>query len=171
MTEQEAKRLEAIERVLTDSINRLEAGGASLVDDHTQTLLAAYDEGVKAGEAKGGYRAGFEAGQAAASKTIAESLASVIALRAIVDQCRAAGFIDEAGNVRKSCVRPISEYHEDFGIVAWWKNDFCEMHEDPYIGSPLDLGWPVGEYEWWSELPDFRPMIEAAAAARKAVKP
>ena len=133
--------------------------------------MLAYDDGVKAGEEKGGYRAGFEAGQASADTTIAESLASIIALRESVDQCRAAGFIDDAGNVRKSCVRPISEYHEDFGIVAWWKNDFCEMHEDPYIGSPLDLGWPVGEYEWWSELPDFRPMIEAAEAARKAVKP
>ena len=84
MTEQEAKRLEAIERVLTDSINRLEAGGASLVDDHTQTLLAAYDEGVKVGESKGGYRAGFAAGQAAASKTIAELQAEVAAIKAAV---------------------------------------------------------------------------------------
>lgn len=101
MTEQEAKRLEAIERVLTASINRLEAGGASVVDNNLQELFSAYDEGVKSGEAKGGYRAGFDAGQAATSKTIAELQAHVAALRTTVDQCRAAGFIDDAGNVRK----------------------------------------------------------------------
>ena len=126
MTEQEAKRLEAIERVLTDSINRLEAGGASLVDDHTQTLLAAYDEGVKAGEAKGGYRAGFAAGLASANKTIAESLASIIALREIVDQCRAAGFINDAGNVRKVLgALPVTEDGCVVGACAevWPKND------------------------------------------------
>ena len=67
----------------------------------SDAILDAYARGVKAGEAKGGYRAGFEAGQASASKTIAELQAHVAALKATVDQCRAAGFIDDAGNVRK----------------------------------------------------------------------
>lgn len=102
MTEQEnAKRLEAIERVLTASINRLEAGSTSAIDNHMQELFSAYDEGVKSGEANGGYRDGFAAGLASANKTIAESLASIIALREIVDQCRASGFVDTAGNVRQ----------------------------------------------------------------------
>ena len=128
MTEQEAKRLEAIERVLTDSINRLAAGGTSDIDSRIQELFAAYDEGVKAGEARG---------RAGANKTVAESLASVIALRAIVDQCRAAGFINDAGNVRK-----VLEHAEYVGGVTW--------------------GLKPGQ----SML-----ILEAAEAARKAVKP
>ena len=128
MTEQEAKRLEAIERVLTDSINRLAAGGTSDIDSRIQELFAAYDEGVKAGEARG---------RAGANKTVAESLASVIALRAIVDQCRAAGFINDAGNVRK-----VLEHAEYVDGVTW--------------------GLKPGQ----SML-----ILEAANAARKAVKP
>ena len=165
MTEQEAKRLEAIERVLTDSINRLEAGGASLVDDHTQTLLAAYDEGVKAGEAKGGYRAGFAAGLASANKTIAESLASIIALREIVDQCRAAGFIDDAGNVRKVLgTLPLTAD----GMVA---GAGCELWADFNafgMDAPLQCLGPCLPCIPMTRLYGSR---EAAEAARKAVKP
>ena len=167
MEQEKANRLEAVERVLTASINRLEAGATSDIDNRMQELFSAYDEGVKAGEAKGGYRAGFAAGQAATSKTIAGLQAEVAALgkpseaseissvscslcgglcvefvvpndvwnqvvrvdgkesdkeylcwscfidcvsrfvrehaalKATVDKCRAAGFIDDAGNVRK----------------------------------------------------------------------
>ena len=36
--------------------------------------------------------------------------------------------------------RPISEYHEDYGPVLWWK---FPVDEPPYIGSPLDLGQTV----------------------------
>ena len=129
MTEQEqANRLKAIDRVLTASINRLAAGGTSDIDSRIQELFAAYDEGVKAGEARG---------RAGANKTVAESLASVIALRAIVDQCRAAGFINDAGAVRKVLER--TEYVDG---VTW--------------------GLKPGE----SML-----ILEAANAARKAVKP
>lgn len=78
MTEQEAK-LSAI-RIVKGLIGDLmDHDTAECVKENiANSLLAAHASGVKAGEAKGGYRAGFEAGQAAASKTIAESLASVI---------------------------------------------------------------------------------------------
>ena len=156
MTEQEAKRLEAIERVLTDSINRLAAGGTSDIDSRIQELFAAYDEGVKAGEARG---------RAGANKTVAESLASVIALRAIVDQCRAAGFIDDAGNVRKVLgTLPLTAD----GMVA---GAGCELWADFNafgMDAPLQCLGPCLPCIPMTRLYGSR---EAANAARKAVKP
>jgi hypothetical protein len=35
---------------------------------------------------------------------------------------------------------PISEYHEDYGPVLWWK---FPITEPPYVGMPLDQGQPV----------------------------
>lgn len=36
--------------------------------------------------------------------------------------------------------RPRSEWHEDIGDVLWWK---FPVTEAPYVGSPLDIGFPV----------------------------
>ena len=157
MTEQEqANRLKAIDRVLTASINRLAAGGTSDIDSRIQELFAAYDEGVKAGEARG---------RAGANKTVAESLASVIALRAIVDQCRAAGFIDDAGNVRKVLgTLPLTAD----GMVA---GAGCELWADFNafgMDAPLQCLGPCLPCIPMTRLYGSR---EAAEAARKAVKP
>ena len=108
MTEQEAKDAAKALRVTLESTFRY--GPCQVMDPHDGsverwvedvlriTIIGVHAAGVKAGEAKGGYRAGFDAGQDAASKTIAELQAKVAALKATVDQCRAAGFIDDAGN-------------------------------------------------------------------------
>lgn len=36
--------------------------------------------------------------------------------------------------------RPLAEWHEDIGPVLWWR---FPLEEPPYVGSPLDLGYPV----------------------------
>lgn len=37
-------------------------------------------------------------------------------------------------------LRSASEWHEDMGAVLWWK---LPIEEPPYVGSPLDLGYPA----------------------------
>ena len=34
---------------------------------------------------------------------------------------------------------PLSEWHEEFGNVLWWK---FPVDEPPYVGTPLDNNWP-----------------------------
>ena len=36
--------------------------------------------------------------------------------------------------------RPEAEWHEDIGPVLWWR---FPIDEPPYVGTPLDLGYPV----------------------------
>lgn len=36
--------------------------------------------------------------------------------------------------------RPLAEWDESMGDVLWWK---FPITEPPYVGSPLDLGYPV----------------------------
>ena len=36
--------------------------------------------------------------------------------------------------------RTLAEWHEDDGPVLWWK---FPLSEPPYVGSPLDTGFPV----------------------------
>lgn len=36
--------------------------------------------------------------------------------------------------------RPIAEYHEDMGVVLWWK---FPIVEPPYVGTPNNLGFEV----------------------------
>jgi hypothetical protein len=67
--------------------------------------------------------------------------------------------------------RHISEWHEDYGPVLWWK---LPVTEPPYVGTPNDLGqtvevtiraygvdklvrcqvggWP-GYHEYWTPIP------------------
>lgn len=65
--------------------------------------------------------------------------------------------------------RPLSEWHEDDGAVLWWK---FPIEEPPYVGTPLDLGYPIeihlhgqeptricvygwpGYHTHWTPLPD-----------------
>lgn len=37
-------------------------------------------------------------------------------------------------------LRPIAEWHEDFGPVLWWR---LPIDEPPYVGTPLDMGREV----------------------------
>lgn len=47
--------------------------------------------------------------------------------------------------------RPISEYHEDMGPVLWWR---FPIDEPPYVGSPLDLGFPIEmTIDWQGGVP------------------
>lgn len=162
MTEQEAK-LYAI-RIVNGLIGDLmDHDTAECVKENiANSLLAAHASGVKAGEAKGGYRAGFAAGQASANKTIAELHAQVAALKATVDQCRAAGFIDDAGNVRK--VLGTLPLTADGCVVG------MGIHSQFRVGGlsgAVNLrleGSTQGHGDWYSTR-------EAAEAARKAVKP
>lgn len=41
--------------------------------------------------------------------------------------------------------RPESEWHEDIGDVLWWR---FPIVESPYVGSPLDTGWPGYHTHW-----------------------
>lgn len=34
---------------------------------------------------------------------------------------------------------PLDDWHEDIGVVLWWK---FPVDEPPYCGSPLDEDWP-----------------------------
>jgi hypothetical protein len=34
----------------------------------------------------------------------------------------------------------LSEWHEDFGPVLWWR---FPVNEPPYVGTPLDCGYTV----------------------------
>jgi len=36
--------------------------------------------------------------------------------------------------------RPLEEWHEDMGPMLWWK---FPIEEEPYVGSPLDVGFTV----------------------------
>jgi hypothetical protein len=44
--------------------------------------------------------------------------------------------------------RPLAEYHEDQGVVLWWK---FPVDEPPYMGTPLDYEWP-GYHTHWTPL-------------------
>lgn len=47
--------------------------------------------------------------------------------------------------------RPLSEWHEDFGPVLWWR---FPIVEPPYVGSPLDDDFLEDYYDGWTRLPE-----------------
>lgn len=53
-------------------------------------------------------------------------------------------------------LRPLADWHEDDGIVLWWK---LPIDEPPYVGSPLcsdwpdEADWPEGYYTHWQPIP------------------
>ena len=171
MTEHEAKdRASAMARMIPCYCVRGQpctCHKSDVVSEICGELVLAYDDGVKAGEAKGGYRAGFEAGQASANKTISELQAQVAALKATVDQCRAAWFIDDAGNVRK-VVGTLTLTADDMiagaGCELW--ADFNAFGMD----APLQCLGPCLPCIPMTRLYGSREAAKAAAA-RKAVKP
>lgn len=50
---------------------------------------------------------------------------------------------------RTHTLRPLQEWHEDFGPVMWW---LLPVQEPPYCGTPMDCSWP-GYHTHWSHLP------------------
>lgn len=44
--------------------------------------------------------------------------------------------------------KPLSDWHEDFGDVLWWKFPICEA---PYVGGPNDENWP-GYHTHWTPI-------------------
>lgn len=72
-------------------------------------------------------------------------------------------------------LRPVAEYHEDFGTVLWWH---LPISEPPYVGggpgdgARLFNGYPTDcQYDhdcgWlthWSPLPDCRDMVASDGA-------
>jgi hypothetical protein len=49
--------------------------------------------------------------------------------------------------------RPLDEWHEDEGLMLWWR---FPIDEPPYVGSPLDDDWP-GYHTHWSPIPGVMP--------------
>lgn len=60
-------------------------------------------------------------------------------LAAVLREARAEGF--RAGMP----LRPLEDWHEDFGDVLWWA---FPVKEPPYVGSPLDTEWPGYHTHW-----------------------
>lgn len=59
-------------------------------------------------------------------------------------------------------VRPIDEWHEDYGDVVWWARLEGEwIGEAAWIGTPNDSDWP-GYHTHWSPHPPFPPPLKAA---------
>jgi hypothetical protein len=65
-------------------------------------------------------------------------------------------------------LRPLSEWHEDYYDVLWWR---VPVEEPPvYVGCPLDSDWAEfiedmdGAEIMWSRIPE---PIECAQAAKK----
>lgn len=57
-------------------------------------------------------------------------------------------------------VRPLDDWHEDYGHVVWWAWEDGEWLGEPsYIGSPLCDDWP-GYHTHWSPHPPFPAALE-----------
>lgn len=72
-------------------------------------------------------------------------LAAVNAAIAVIEDA-----VSEILDLRAAAtLRPLDEYHEDFGTVLWWR---LPITEPPYVGSTLDIDFP-DDVTHWSRLP------------------
>lgn len=56
-------------------------------------------------------------------------------------------------------VRPLDDWHEDYGDVVWWARLEGEwLGEAAWIGTPNDSDWP-GYHTHWSRHPAFPSAI------------
>lgn len=53
--------------------------------------------------------------------------------------------------------RPLTDWHEDYGFVTWWK---FPVSEPSYIGSPLCSDWP-GYHTHWTPHPEIPANADA----------
>jgi hypothetical protein len=72
-------------------------------------------------------------------------------------------FIDDVTLDELRRAQPLDQWHEAEGDVLWWK---FPVSEPPYVGSPLDTGWP-GYHTHWTRIalpddPNRRPEPEEA---------
>lgn len=78
---------------------------------------------------------------------IAEAEAELARLRKIEDAAElTCGLLAEYAAAKKA--RPLADWHEEFGVVLWWR---FPVDEPPYCGSPLDDEWP-GYHTHWTPL-------------------
>lgn len=64
-------------------------------------------------------------------------------------------------------VRPLDDWHEDYGDVVWWARLEGEwIGEAAWIGTPNDSDWP-GYHTHWSPHPPFPAALTAAQEAGK----
>ncbi len=56
----------------------------------------------------------------------------------------------KAENAELRRLRPLDEWHEDYGSVLWWK---LPIEEPPYVGDPLCDTWIDDYYTHWTPLP------------------
>ena len=56
--------------------------------------------------------------------------------------------IDEDIRVLNKAI-PIDEWHEDDGVVLWWR---FPIVEPPYVGSPLCSDWEEDYYTHWTPI-------------------
>lgn len=62
-------------------------------------------------------------------------------------------------------VRPLDEWHEDYGDAVWWTwQDGQWLGEPSYIGGPNDSDWP-GYHTHWSPHPAFPAALHPQSAA------
>ena len=77
----------------------------------------------------------------------------------------AAGVAEERERVKQErALRPLAEWHEDYGTVLWWRAPVCEP---PHVGSPLDDDWDdEHEFTHWMPIPNpEQPAINYAIAS------
>jgi hypothetical protein len=72
-------------------------------------------------------------------------------------------FIDDVTLDELRRAQPLDQWHEAEGDVLWWE---FPVSEPPYVGSPLDTGWP-GYHTHWTRIalpdgPDRQPEPEKA---------
>lgn len=58
---------------------------------------------------------------------------------------------------RLTTLRPMSEWHEDDGLVLWW-ND-TENNQFPFFGYPSSIDWPWHSFKpaGWTPIPEAKP--------------
>ena len=78
---------------------------------------------------------------------IAEAEAELARLRKIEDAAElACGMLADCESAKQA--RPLADWHEEVGVVLWWR---LPVDEPPYCGSPLDDDWP-GYHTHWTPL-------------------
>lgn len=54
-----------------------------------------------------------------------------------------------AASLSEGWAKPLADWHEDIGPVLCWR---FPITEPPYVGTPLDQGWP-GYHTHWTAIP------------------
>lgn len=75
------------------------------------------------------------------------------------------------GGPKVTEVRPLDEWHEDYGDAVWWTwQDGQWLGEPSYIGGPNDSDWP-GYHTHWSPHPAFPAALHPQSAGGEEGRP